>query len=299
MQPFKTYTLNLKGRLVTIDRPWVMGIINVTPDSFYRGSRIADEQALVDRTRSMIADGADVIDVGACSTRPGSEQVDAQQEMERLQWALGIIRRVAPEVVLSVDTYRAAVARRCVVEWGADIINDISGGTLDEDMFDTIAGLHVPYVLMHMRGTPQTMSSMTDYQDVTTDVLQWMARRIDKLHQMGVADVIADPGFGFAKTVEQNYELLARLNAFQALNAPLLVGVSRKRMIYTPLDCTADEALNGTTVVNTIALLQGAHILRVHDVKAAVQAVKLTMMVHEHGAIDMNQSIIGYKSIAK
>ena len=299
MQPFKTYTLNLKGRLVTIDRPWVMGIINVTPDSFYRGSRIADEQALVDRTRSMIADGADVIDVGACSTRPGGEQVDAQQEMERLQWALGIIRRVAPEVVLSVDTYRAAVARRCVVEWGADIINDISGGTLDEDMFDTIAGLHVPYVLMHMRGTPQTMSSMTDYQDVTTDVLQWMARRIDKLHQMGVADVIADPGFGFAKTVEQNYELLARLNTFQALNAPLLVGVSRKRMIYTPLDCTADEALNGTTVVNTIALLQGAHILRVHDVKAAVQAVKLTMMVHEHGAIDMNQSIIGYKSIAK
>ncbi len=299
MQPFKTYTLNLKGRLVTIDRPWVMGIINVTPDSFYRGSRIADEQALVYRTRAMIADGADVIDVGACSTRPGSEQVDAQQEMERLQWALGIIRRVAPEVVLSVDTYRAAVARRCVVEWGANIINDISGGTLDEDMFDTIAGLHVPYVLMHMRGTPQTMSSMTDYQDVTTDVLQWMARRIDKLHQMGVADVIADPGFGFAKTVEQNYELLARLNAFQALNAPLLVGVSRKRMIYTPLDCTADEALNGTTVVNTIALLQGAHILRVHDVKAAVQAVKLTMMVHEHGAIDMNQSIIGYKPIAK
>ena len=299
MQPFKTYTLNLKGRLVTIDRPWVMGIINVTPDSFYRGSRIADEQALVDRTRSMIADGADVIDVGACSTRPGGEQVDAQQEMERLQWALGIIRRVAPEVVLSVDTYRAAVARRCVVEWGADIINDISGGTLDEDMFDTIAGLHVPYVLMHMRGTPQTMSSMTDYQDVTTDVLQWMARRIDKLHQMGVADVIADPGFGFAKTVEQNYELLARLNTFQALNAPLLVGVSRKRMIYTPLDCTADEALNGTTVVNTIALLQGAHILRVHDVKAAVQAVKLTMMVHEHGAIDMNQSTIGYKPIAK
>ena len=299
MQPFKTYTLNLKGRLVTIDRPWVMGIINVTPDSFYRGSRIADEQALVDRTRSMIADGADVIDVGACSTRPGGEQVDAQQEMERLQWALGIIRRVAPEVVLSVDTYRAAVARRCVVKWGADIINDISGGTLDKDMFDTIAGLHVPYVLMHMRGTPQTMSSMTDYQDVTTDVLQWMARRIDKLHQMGVADVIADPGFGFAKTVEQNYELLARLNAFQALNAPLLVGVSRKRMIYTPLDCTADEALNGTTVVNTIALLQGAHILRVHDVKAAVQAVKLTMMVHEHGAIDMNQSIIGYKPIAK
>lgn len=299
MQPFKTYSLNLKGKQVTIDRPWVMGIVNVTPDSFYSGSRVNDEQALISRVRQMVDEGVDIIDVGACSTRPGSLSVDARGEMERLHWALDIIRREVPQAILSVDTYRASVAVCCVEEWGADIINDISGGTLDEDMFAAMARLRVPYVLMHMRGTPQTMSSMTDYQDVTTDVLQWMARRIDKLHQMGVADVIADPGFGFAKTVEQNYELLARLNTFQALNAPLLVGVSRKRMIYTPLDCTADEALNGTTVVNTIALLQGAHILRVHDVKAAVQAVKLTMMVHEHGAIDMNQSIIGYKPIAK
>ena len=289
MQPFKTYNLNLRGRLVTIDRPWVMGIINITPDSFYSGSRVTDEQTLVERVHAMLADGADVLDVGACSTRPGSEQVDAQGEMERLQWALAVIRREAPDVKLSVDTYRADVACRCVEEWGADIINDISGGTLDDRMFATIARLRVPYVLMHTRGTPETMSSMTDYENVTAEVLEWLARRIDELRQMGVADVIADPGFGFAKTMEQNYEMLARLNAFHALDAPLLVGVSRKRMIYTPLGCTADEALNGTTVINTIALEQDAHILRVHDVKAAAQAVRLLAIIRENGPVDMNQ----------
>ena len=283
MQPFKTYSLNLKGRLVTIDRPWVMGIINVTPDSFYGGSRVEDEQTLVERVQAMLDDGADVLDIGACSTRPGSEQVDARGEMQRLDWALGIIRRVSPDVILSVDTYRADVARRCVMEWGVDIINDISGGTIDEDMFSTIADLQVPYVLMHTRGTPETMASMTDYENVAADVLEWMARRIDELRQMGVADIIADPGFGFAKTMEQNFELLARLDAFHALDAPLLVGVSRKRMIYTPLDCTADEALNGTTVINTLALQQGAHILRVHDVKPAVEAVKLTTLTRRCG----------------
>lgn len=281
MRPFITYSLNLRGRLVTIDRPWVMGIINITPDSFYGGSRVNDEQTLVERVRQMIDDGADVLDLGACSTRPGSEQVDADEEMRRLQWALDVIRREAPDAILSVDTYRAEVARRCVREWGADIINDISGGLIDEAMFSTVAELQVPYVLMHMRGTPETMSSLTDYDDVAADVLEWMARRIDELRQLGVADVIADPGFGFAKTLEQNYELLARLEAFHALNAPLLVGVSRKRMIYTPLGCTADDALNGTTVINTIALQQGAHILRVHDVKAAVEAVRLVTLLRQ------------------
>ena len=282
MQPFKPYSLNLQGRLVTIDRPWVMGIINVTPDSFYSGSRVNDEQTLVARVGQMLADGADVLDIGACSTRPGSQSVDAQGEMERLQWALDIIRRTAPDVIISVDTYRADVARRCVEEWGANIINDISGGTLDEAMFDTVARLQVPYVLMHTRGTPETMASMTDYDDVAADVLEWMARRIDTLRQMGVADVIADPGFGFAKDQEQNYRLLSCLDAFHALDAPLLVGVSRKRMIYTPLECGPDEALNGTTVVNTIALLQGAHILRVHDVKAAAEAVALTTLLRDN-----------------
>ena len=281
MQPFKPYSLNLKGKLVTIDRPWVMGIVNVTPDSFYSGSRVTDEQTLVERVQAMIADGVDVIDVGACSTRPGSESVDAQGEMNRLEWALGVIRRVASDVILSVDTYRSAVARRCVEQWGVDIINDISGGTLDEKMFQTVADLRVPYVLMHMRGTPETMSGLTDYVNVAADVLDWMARRIDELRQIGVSDIIADPGFGFAKTVEQNYELLSRLEAFHALEAPLLVGVSRKRMIYTPLDCDADHALNGTTVVNSIALMQGAHILRVHDVRAAAEAVKLTTLLRQ------------------
>lgn len=288
LQPFHTYSLNLHGRLVTIDRPWVMGIINVTPDSFYSGSRVNDERSLVERVRQMLDEGADVLDVGACSTRPGSEQVDARQEMERLQWALGVMRREASDAIISVDTYRADVARRCVEEWGADIINDISGGLIDETMFATVAELQVPYVLMHMRGTPETMSSLTDYDNVAADVLEWMARRIDELRQLGVADVIADPGFGFAKTQEQNYELLARLEAFHALNAPLLVGVSRKRMIYTPLGCTADEALNGTTVINAIALQQGAHILRVHDVKAAIEAVRLITLLRQ-GAENMIQ----------
>jgi dihydropteroate synthase len=281
MLPFKTYSLNLKGRLVTIDRPWVMGIINITPDSFYSGSRVNDEHVLIERVGRMLDDGADVLDIGACSTRPGSESVDAQGEMARLDWALNAIRREFPDVILSVDTYRADVARRCVEEWGADIINDISAGMLDPEMFVTVARLRVPYVLMHMRGTPETMSSLTDYQNVAAEVLEWMARRIDELRQMGVADIIADPGFGFAKTLEQNYELLARLEAFHVLDAPLLVGVSRKRMIYTPLQCTADEALNGTTVINTIALQQGAHFLRVHDVKAAVEAVKLTTLLRQ------------------
>ena len=280
-EPFRTYSLNLRGRLVTIDRPWVMGIVNVTPDSFYSGSRATDERTLVERVHAMVDEGADILDVGACSTRPGSLAVDEHGESERLRWALSIIRREAPEVMISVDTYRSSVARSCVTEWGVDMINDISGGTMDTDMFATVAALRVPYVLMHMRGTPATMSTLTDYQDVAAEVLEWMARRLDELRQLGVADVIADPGFGFAKTVEQNYELLARLHAFHALNAPLLVGVSRKRMIYTPLGCTADQALNGTTVINTVALQQGAHILRVHDVKAAAEAVKIVSMLRQ------------------
>ena len=282
MQPFKNYTLNLRGRQVTIDRPWVMGIVNVTPDSFYSGSRVADDRTLVERVRQMVADGADIIDVGACSTRPGSGQIDAQEEMARLQWALAVIGREMPGVILSVDTYRADVARRCVEQWGVDIINDISGGTMDKAMFPTMAMLKVPYVLMHMRGTPETMTTMTDYGDVAADVLDWLTRRIDELRQMGVADVIADPGFGFAKTLEQNYQLLGRLDAFHALDAPLLVGVSRKRMIYMPLGCTADEALNGTTVINTLALERGAHILRVHDVRAAAEAVKLVTLARDN-----------------
>ncbi len=292
MQPFKPYSLNLRGRIVTIGRPWVMGIVNITPDSFYGGSRTFDSGSLARRVEQLLAEGADVLDVGACSTRPGSESVSEQGEMERLSWALAVIRRVSPDVVLSVDTYRSAVARRCVEEWGVDIINDISGGTIDPDMFSTVAQLRVPYVLMHMRGTPQTMAGMTDYDNVTADVVEWLARRIDELRQLGGTDVIADPGFGFAKTLEQNYEMLARLEMFHALDVPLLVGVSRKRMIYTPLDCDAQGALNGTTVINTLALERGTHILRVHDVKAAVQAVKLMTMVRDNAPAAINSTTI-------
>jgi dihydropteroate synthase len=280
---FKTFSINLRGRLVEIDRPWVMGILNVTPDSFYQGSRCDDVSKIELRVRQLIDEGADVIDIGAYSTRPGAAEITADEEYSRLQRGLEVIHRLAPSAIVSVDTFRASVARRCVDDFGVDIINDVAGGTLDDDMFATVASLRVPYVLMHMRGTPATMQSLTAYDNVTADVVEYLARRIDTLHQMGVSDVIADPGFGFSKTVEQNYEMLDNLQFFAALNVPLLVGISRKSMIFSALDCTPDDALNGTTVLNTISLLKGAHILRVHDVKAAVEAVKLvSLTLKEH-----------------
>ena len=274
---FKTYSINLHGRLVEIDRPWVMGIINATPDSFYSDSRVMNEIAIAQRAKTMVAEGADVLDIGACSTRPGAEVVTADEEMRRLDVAVKAVREaVGNEVILSVDTFRASVARHCVEVLGVDIVNDISGGDLDSQMHSTVAQLQVPYIVMHTRGTPAAMQQLTDYNgDVAAVVLEELARKIDALHQMGVNDVIADPGFGFAKTVEQNYRLLSCLEAFHALEVPLLVGVSRKSMIQKALDCTAHDALNGTTVLNTIAMMKGAHILRVHDVKAAVEARKL------------------------
>ena len=277
MVEFKKYSLNIKGRLIEIDRPLVMGIVNATPDSFYDQSRVLDRDAINARVREMVEQGADIIDIGACSTRPGAIVATAQQEMERLNIAVEAVREAAGDsVLISIDTYRANVARHCVELLGADIINDISGGDLDPDMHAAIAQMQVPYIVMHMRGTPATMQQLTHYDgDVAAVVLEELAKKIDALHQMGVNDVIADPGFGFAKTVEQNYRLLACLDAFHALDVPLLVGVSRKSMIQKVLDCTAGEALNGTTVINTIALLKGCHILRVHDVKAAVEACKL------------------------
>ena len=279
---FKTYSINLHGRLVEIDRPWVMGIINATPDSFYSDSRVMNEIAIAQRAKTMVAEGADVLDIGACSTRPGAEVVTADEEMRRLDVAVKAVREaVGNEVILSVDTFRASVARHCVEVLGVDIVNDISGGDLDSQMHSTVAQLQVPYIVMHTRGTPAAMQQLTDYNgDVAAVVLDELARKIDALNQMGVNDVIADPGFGFAKTVEQNYRLLSCLEAFHALEVPLLVGVSRKSMIQKVLDCTAHDALNGTTVLNTIAMMKGAHILRVHDVKAAVEARKLVDLTH-------------------
>lgn len=269
------YSINLRGRLCELREPKIMGILNITPDSFFSESRTPDEAAIEKRVRTLIDEGADMIDVGGYSSRPGADEVTAEEEMARLRRGLRIVRRLAPEMPVSVDTFRADVAQMAVEEEGADIINDISGGMMDKQMFRTVARLGVPYILMHMQGTPATMQSAPSYDNVRRDVVQWLAERIDRLAQMGVNDIITDPGFGFGKTLDQNYELMAHLEDFHELGRPLLVGISRKSMIYKLLSGTPQSSLNGTTVLNTTALLKGAHILRVHDVAQAVEAKKI------------------------
>lgn len=270
MKPKLDLTVNIRGQLHDFSRPWVMGILNVTDDSFYCGCRTTDSDEVIARIQAIRDEGADCIDIGACSTRPGSQPVDPALEWKRLKYSISAVRRVWPDAIISIDTFRASVAEKCV-EIGADIINDISGGLLDPDMAETVARLHVPYVLTHMRGTPDTMSSFTDYRDVTADVISELAFRIRDLRERGVCDIIIDPGFGFAKTAEQNYELLANLGEFVKTGLPLLVGVSRKSMIWRPLGVTPEEALPGSIALGTAALLSGANILRVHDVAATVQ----------------------------
>ena len=272
---FTPFSLNLHGNLCEFTRPQIMGIINVTPDSFYPGSRVADDTAICHRVEEMLGQGVNMIDVGAYSSRPGADDVTPDEELRRLRMGLEAIRRVAPNIPVSVDTFRASVARVAVEELGADIINDISGGLLDESMATTIVSLRVPYVLMHMRGTPATMQQLTDYPegDVTAGVLQELSERIETLTQLGVNDIIVDPGFGFSKTLEQNYDLLRNLGLLQCFERPVLVGMSRKSMITRALDIAPDQALPGTIAANTIALMQGAAILRVHDVEAARQAI--------------------------
>jgi dihydropteroate synthase len=270
--------LNTNGNLLSLHKPLVMDIINATPDSFFSESRAFSENAVAKKAEAMLEDGANILDIGACSTRPFAPEVSEAEEISRLRFALSAIRAVAPNACLSVDTYRASVARMCVEEYGVDIINDISGGDFDPAMFDTVAQLHVPYVVMHTTGKPDTMQINPTYSHVVAEVIQNLSKKISKLRRMGVCDIIIDPGFGFGKTIEQNYQMLQHLSDFQLLNAPILVGVSRKSMIYKPLQCTAEEALNGTTAIHTIALLKGAHILRTHDVKEAVEAVKLFQM---------------------
>lgn len=268
-------TLNIRGRLMDLSTPRVMGILNVTPDSFYAGSRTPGAEAVAARVRQIRDEGADFIDIGAYSSRPGAADVPAAEEMERLRMGLGVIAREAPEMPVSVDTFRADVARMCVEEYGVSIINDIAGGQLDAAMFDTVARLGVPYVLMHMQGTPQTMQREPHYDDVVAEVFQTLARGAQRLHAMGAADVILDPGFGFGKTVAQNYDLLAHLDELVALGLPVLVGVSRKSMIWRLVGGGPEDALNGTTAIHAIALMKGASILRVHDVKAATEAVRI------------------------
>lgn len=277
---FKPFSLNIHGRLIEYDRPAVMGIINVTPDSFYAGSRVnADE--IGRRVRDMMDDGADMIDIGGYSSRPGTAAVSETEEIDRLAAGIAALREVSPDIVVSVDTFRASVAKIAIEQMGADIINDISGGDLDDDMFETVANLKVPYILMHMRGTPADMQTMTDYPDgVTAEVLRDLSVKLRKLRLAGVSDVIVDPGFGFAKTLEQNYRLMADLPMFaELLDAPVLVGISRKSMVTRCLGVPASDALNGTTALNTIALLKGAQILRVHDVKACAEAVRIVSML--------------------
>lgn len=277
----KAKSLNIKGKLVTLDEPWVMGILNVTPDSFYVDSRIEDESALYKRIETILSEGGRIIDVGGCSTRPGAATATEEEERNRLKKALSILMLHYPEVIVSVDTFRADIARWAVEEYGVAIINDVSGGDMDPNMFRTIADLRVPYIIMHMRGTPETMQTLTAYENITAEVLQSLAVKMNQLYQLGVNDVIVDPGFGFSKTIKQNYELMRHLSDFRILEAPLLVGISRKKMIYEMLETSIEGSLNGTTVLNTFALLHGADILRVHDVRDAVEAVRITQLLKE------------------
>jgi dihydropteroate synthase len=276
METDKNYlTTNIKGKLMDFSSPKVMGILNITPDSFYRGSRKQTEKEIIERIQQIVSEGADIIDVGGYSSRPTAVFVNEQEEMDRLSFGLKILFKEVPDAIVSVDTFRADIAQRCVEDYGASIINDIAAGGLDENMFDTVAQLQVPYIIMHMRGTPQTMMEFASYNHLMKDVFLYFAEKINVLHQKGVNDIWVDPGFGFSKTTEQNYEILNKLKQFSIFDLPLLVGFSRKTMIREVIRVTADEALTGTTALNMFSLTQGADILRVHDVKEAVQTVRL------------------------
>ncbi|RAJ06782.1 dihydropteroate synthase [Chitinophaga skermanii] len=270
----KDFTINCKGKLLSLEKPVVMGIINVTDDSFYAASRSHTLHQVEEQAQQMLADGAQILDLGAQSTRPGSHVVGEKEELERLLPAIHSILHHHPDAILSIDTYYASVAKACVLA-GAAIVNDISAGDMDQAMLSAVADLHVPYIAMHMQGTPQTMQADPQYDDVTKEVLDYCAQKLVACRAAGIKDVIIDPGFGFGKTIAHNYKLFHDLAEFQILETPLLVGISRKSMIHKFLGITPQEALNGTTVLNTIAIEKGAHILRVHDVKAAVEAIKM------------------------
>ena len=268
--------LNIRGELMSLDTPVVMGILNVTPDSFYVNSRQQSESAIAKRIEAIISEGGGFVDVGGYSSRPNAAEVSEEEEWSRLEPALKMLRDNYSGIPVSVDTFRAGIAKRSVEEYGVAVINDISGGNIDEQMFDTVAKLNVPYVLMHMRGVPQTMQQYTDYANCVGEIMIYLAEKVRVLRLLGVNDIIIDPGFGFSKTIEQNYELMRYLKEFSRMfECPLLVGISRKKMIYELLGNSVDDCLNGTTALHTFALLNGADILRVHDVKAAVETVKI------------------------
>ncbi|MEO7984272.1 MAG: dihydropteroate synthase, partial [Bacteroidota bacterium] len=268
------FTLNCKGRLLVIEKPLVMGIINTTPDSFYSGSRQETIDRVLQKAEQMIKDGATILDIGGQSTRPGSEKLEADEELKRVIAPIGAIRSNFPDIFISVDTYYAEVVRQAV-NAGAGIVNDISAGMIDPAMIATVSALKVPYVLMHMRGTPQTMQAQPGYENVTNEVLDFLIRKVAALRQEGLTDIIIDPGFGFGKTIADNFDLLKNLSIFSMIQCPVLAGLSRKSSVYKTLGVSTEESLNGTTVLNTIALMNGASILRVHDVKEAMETIKL------------------------
>ena len=278
------YTLNCKGRLLVLNEPIVMGIINATPDSFYSGSRIGGIDAVLQKTEQMIKDGADIIDIGGQSTRPNSKRVSADEESERVIPFVEAIHKNFPQAIISIDSFYSAVVKKAVAA-GASIVNDVSAGTIDENLVPTVASLKVPYVLMHMKGDPQTMQQNPAYNNVVLDVFDFLNQKINQLHSAGIVDIIVDPGFGFGKTIEHNFELLNGLNFFRQLSKPVLVGMSRKATVYKTLGINSGEALNGTTVLNAIALLNGASILRVHDVKEAKQAIQLVQALTKKESI--------------
>lgn len=272
-------TWNLKGKLYTLEQPRVMGIINLTPDSFFSGSRLTHEKEVLQRATQMIADGADLLDVGGYSTRPGAAAVSEEEELQRVLPAIRLLRDQFPDIPLSIDTFRSSVARQAV-DAGAMLVNDVSGGELDPEMMETVASLRVPYILMHMRGTPETMTSLAVYQDLIKEMMDYFHAKVHRLRELGVTDIILDPGFGFAKTVDHNFEVLRELRNFHTFGLPVLAGLSRKSMIWRTLKSEPEEALNGTTALNMTALLQGAAILRVHDVKEARECVRLYLKLY-------------------
>jgi dihydropteroate synthase len=275
--------INAGGKLLDLSVPKVMGILNITPDSFYKGSRVTEDKDIITAAIRMASEGADILDVGGYSSRPNAADVQADEEKRRVLYAIKLIRAELPQIIISIDTFRSEIAREAVSEYGANIINDIYGGEGDKEMFRVVSELNVPYIMMHMQGEPRTMQDNPEYDDVVADILKWFSRRISKLQAAGVKDLIIDPGIGFGKTIKHNFELLNRLGDFEVAGLPVLIGVSRKSLIWKTLSVTPDEALNGTAVLNTVALLNGADILRVHDVKEAVQAVRLIEIVKNNG----------------
>lgn len=284
----KPFTLNINGELRQFNHPAVMGVLNVTPDSFFAESRTFSPEEVKRRVEDMVRQGADIIDIGAYSSRPGCEDVDENEEMRRIEMGMEALRSVAPDIIVSIDTFRSQVAKKAVKELSVNIINDISGGLIDEKMVETVADLHVPYVAMHMRGTPADMSERTDYENLLLDIFRELAKRVSALQLAGVCDIIIDPGFGFSKTLEQNYMILKNLNFFKVYQLPILVGVSRKSMVTKLFNISADEALAGTTSLNMYALQHGAAILRVHDVAAAKQSVRICEQLQKYSSINEN-----------